>query len=84
MGIFKEFLKKVDDDTLVVGIVGLGYVGLPLAEAYVGVGVSVIGYDISQDRANQLNSGLSGMKHIADTRVQEMLDKKLFKATSDL
>lgn len=82
MDIFKEFLKKVDDDTLVVGIVGLGYVGLPLAEAFVRVGVSVIGYDISQDRANQLNSGLSGMTHIADTRVQEMLDKKLFKATS--
>ncbi|MDA8887809.1 nucleotide sugar dehydrogenase [Hellea sp.] len=82
MDIFKEFLKKADNKTLVVGIVGLGYVGLPLAEAYVRVGVSVIGYDINQDRANQLNSGLSGMKHIADTRVQEMLDKKLFKATS--
>ena len=81
MDIFKEFLKKADDNTLVVGIVGLGYVGLPLAEAYVRVGLSVIGYDISQDRANQLNSGQSGMKHIADTRVQEMLDKKLFKAT---
>lgn len=82
MGIFKEFLKKSDDDKLVIGIVGLGYVGLPLAEAFVRVGVSVIGYDISQERANQLNSGLSGMKHIADTRVEEMLNKKLFKATS--
>lgn len=82
MSIAKEFLKKSDDGELVIGIVGLGYVGLPLAEAYVRENVSVIGYDISEERANQLNSGVSGMKHIADSRVQKMLDKKLFKATA--
>lgn len=82
MSIRKEFLKKSDAGELVIGIVGLGYVGLPLAEAYTRENVAVIGYDISEDRANQLNSGISGMKHIADMRVQEMLDKNLFKATA--
>lgn len=77
------FLDKAKDGSLKIGIVGLGYVGLPLAEAYVRVGVSVIGYDINASRAEQLNAGHSGMKHIADERVQEMIDKKLFKATSD-
>ena len=83
MTIAKDFLKKSDDGTLVIGIVGLGYVGLPLAEAYVRQNVSVIGYDISEKRANQLNSGKSGMQHIADDRVQEMIDKNLFRATAD-
>jgi len=82
MSIATEFLKKSDDGSLVIGIVGLGYVGLPLAEAYVRQGVNVIGYDINENRANQLNSGQSGMKHIADSRVQAMLDKKLFVATA--
>ena len=83
MSIAKEFLKKSDDGKLVIGIVGLGYVGLPLAEAYVSADVSVIGYDISKERADQLNSGASGMQHIADERVRSMLDKKIFKATAD-
>lgn len=78
-----EFLKKAESGDLVIGIVGLGYVGLPLAEAYVAQNTRVIGYDISKARADQLNSGQSGMKHIADSRVQEMIDKKMFVATAD-
>ncbi len=81
MEIAKHFLEKSDKGELVIGIVGLGYVGLPLAEAYVRNGVSVIGYDISEERANQLNAGQSGMKHISDDRVKAMIDKNLFKAT---
>jgi UDP-N-acetyl-D-glucosamine dehydrogenase len=77
----QTFLKKIASGDLVVGIVGLGYVGLPLAEAYVRQGVRVIGYDISEDRAAQLNRGESGMRHIADDRVAEMVEKKLFRAT---
>ena len=83
MGLSENFLEKAEKGTLTVGIVGLGYVGLPLAEAYVRQNVAVIGYDISQARAEQLASGLSGMKHIDDTRVQSMLDKGLFTATAD-
>lgn len=79
----QEFLAKAETGDLVIGIVGLGYVGLPLAEAYVAQNTRVIGYDISEKRAAQLNAGESGMKHIADSRVQEMLDKALFKATAD-
>jgi len=83
MSILKDFLEKSDQGKLVIGIVGLGYVGLPLAEAYASQNVSVIGYDISEERANQLNAGHSGMEHIDDSRVQSMLDKGLFKATAN-
>lgn len=75
------FLSKLAAGELVVGIVGLGYVGLPLAEAYVRKNVRVVGYDISKDRADQLNRGESGMRHIDDSRVAGMIDKGLFSAT---
>jgi len=83
MNISEDFLIKADAGELIIGVVGLGYVGLPLAEAYVRQKVSVIGYDINEDRAAQLNSGKSGMKHIADSRVQNMIGKNLFRATSN-
>lgn len=83
MDISKEFLKKSKDGNLIIGVVGLGYVGLPLVEAYVNQNVSVIGYDINVARVEQLYAGKSGMKHIKDSRVQGMLDKKLFKVTSN-
>ncbi|WP_019962193.1 nucleotide sugar dehydrogenase [Woodsholea maritima] len=76
-------IEKCHNKSVKVGIIGLGYVGLPLAEAYVNVGVSVIGYDVNQDRVDILNSGQSGMKHIDDSRVKSMVDKGLFKASSN-
>jgi len=82
MDISEEFLKKSTEGKLVIGIVGLGYVGLPLADAYVCKNVSIIGYDINPARVDELNAGKSGMKHIADSRVQGMIEKNLFKATS--
>lgn len=82
MTIAEDFLRKANDGTLTIGIVGLGYVGLPLAEAYIRKSVRVIGYDINEKRANQLNSGVSGMKHIDDERVKSMVDSGLFKATA--
>jgi len=81
MSIATNFLKKSEDGSLIVGIVGLGYVGLPLAEAYVRQNVKVLGYDISEARADQLNAGQSGMKHIADSRVASMVEGGLFRAT---
>jgi len=76
-------LEKAKTDSLVIGVIGLGYVGLPLSEAYVRKGIQVIGYDISEQRVMDLKSGLSGMKHIANSRVQNMLDKNLFTATTN-
>jgi len=83
MSITKEFLQKANDGTLVIGIVGLGYVGLPLADAYIAKSVKVIGYDINQSRVDELNAGKSGMRHIPDSRVATMLEKGLFRATAN-
>jgi UDP-N-acetyl-D-glucosamine dehydrogenase len=82
MSITKEFLQKIEDGQLVVGIIGLGYVGLPLAEAYAAQNVKVLGYDINQSRVDELNAGKSGMRHIADSKVAKMLKQGLFRATT--
>ena len=83
MALQDTILSNKKGGSLSIGIVGLGYVGLPLAEAYCSKDVNVIGYDISQKRVDILNSGKSGMKHIEDTRVSGMVDKGLFIATAD-
>lgn len=77
------FKQRSDTDKLVVAIVGLGYVGLPLAEAYTRCNSKVIGYDVNEKRVNQLNNGQSGMRHIEDSRVTEMVAGGLFEATTD-
>ncbi len=79
----KSFTSKLENGELVTAILGLGYVGLPLAEAFTRVGMKVIGYDISQKRVDQLNSGKSGMRHIDDDRVKKMLESGHFQATTD-
>ena len=66
-----------------IGVVGLGYVGLPLALAIARTGQKVIGFDIDPKKAEQLNSGRSYFAHIEDARVQSMRDTG-FEATADV
>jgi UDP-N-acetyl-D-glucosamine dehydrogenase len=63
-------------------IVGLGYVGLPLAQAAARAGVGVTGLDLSTSVVEGLNSGISHIDDLSDDEIQEMLDKG-FTATSD-
>jgi UDP-N-acetyl-D-glucosamine dehydrogenase len=60
----REFLSKVDERKTVVGVVGLGYVGLPLAIAFAGKGFGVIGFDVDPQKPEWLLSGRSYLKHI--------------------
>jgi UDP-N-acetyl-D-glucosamine dehydrogenase len=78
------FEKKAADRTLVVGVMGLGYVGLPLAQAYCRQGFKVIGYDVSDDKVQKLNDGKSFIKHISNDSVKLMRDSGRFEATTDL
>ena len=77
------FIDKVRSKTAVVGILGMGYVGLPLAEAFVKAGLPVLGMDIQQKRVDQLNSGRTFIRHITDERVAAMNASGLFHATAD-
>lgn len=67
-----------------VGIVGLGYVGLPLAREFVLGGAKVIGFDINEKNVNRINSGKSPLKHIPNSHVKDMVKTGLFKATTQM
>ncbi|HEX5105943.1 MAG TPA: nucleotide sugar dehydrogenase [Pirellulaceae bacterium] len=65
-----------------VGIIGLGYVGLPLARAFAGVGVRAIGFDIDAAKVEKLNAGKSYIQQIPDSAIAKMREQR-FEATAD-
>lgn len=77
-----ELIKKLDRKTATVGIVGLGYVGLPLMLRYVEVGYKVVGFDIDQAKVDTLRSGNSFIEHIPSARIETALERG-FQPTSD-
>lgn len=77
------FVERVRDRSVVVGIVGLGYVGIPLALAALRQGFRVVGFDIDQNRVDQLNAGKSAIKHIPMDLIVEGVTNGRFLATTD-
>ncbi len=67
-----------------VGIMGMGYVGLPLARAFWDGGAKVIGFDVNPVLVNTLNKRKSPIKHIPDSLVREMMESKRFRATTTM
>ena len=78
-----SLLQKIKDHDAKIGIVGLGYVGLPLILEFVDEKFTTIGFDIDPAKVTQLNNGQSYIKHIASDRIKDALDQNLFKATTD-
>ena len=66
-----------------VCIVGLGYVGLPLAIQFARSGATVIGLDIDQNKVDQVNRGRSYIKHIATKTISDVLKAKRLTASTD-
>ena len=67
-----------------VGIIGLGYVGLPLAKAFINAKLSVIGFDVDPQKVDFLLSGKSYLKQFKDEDIKQWLDSDLFDATTDM
>ena len=76
-------LDRIADGQALVGIVGLGYVGLPLALAAAGTGLPVLGFDIDQERVAQFNRGESFISHIPTEALNEAARAGRFEATAD-
>jgi UDP-N-acetyl-D-glucosamine dehydrogenase len=68
-------LSRIQNKTATVGIIGLGYVGLPLARAFANAGYRVLGFDIDTLKVEKLNDGKSFIKQIPDSAVAEMCAK---------
>jgi UDP-N-acetyl-D-glucosamine dehydrogenase len=78
-----ELLEKIKSKTAITGIIGLGYVGLPLGLEFANNGFKVIGFDVDEKKIPILNSGKSYIRHIKEERIKKVIDSKMFKATSD-
>lgn len=79
----EKLLQKIENRTAVIGVIGLGYVGLPLALEYAKKGLMTIGFDIDERKIPILMRGESYIKHISAVRIQQSVECGKFEATSD-
>ena len=77
-------LEKIQDKTALVGVVGLGYVGLPLIHAFIRGGLNCIGYDIDQKKIDSLQEGQSYIEHIPSDWIQQWQSEEKFEATAEM
>ena len=77
-----NLIHNFHDKSAVIGIVGLGYVGLPLMLRYIEVGYKVIGFDIDQSKVDALSQGKSYIEHISEASISEAVSRG-FEATTD-
>ena len=78
-----NLIKKINDRSAKVGVIGLGYVGLPLAIEFVNAGYEVIGIDVDENKINTINSAKNYIKDVDDKTLEEAVKKGSFKATKD-
>jgi len=80
---YKSLEKKIKDKTAVVGVVGLGYVGLPLAVELGNSGFRVLGMDISKRKVKLVNSGKSDIDDVKHEQVKKLVTDKKLKASTN-
>jgi len=83
MQLNKALISKIKDRTAAIGIIGLGYVGLPLMIRFGEEGFRIIGFDVDDNKVERLNSGESYIKHIPSETIKQLRANDTFHATSD-
>ncbi len=78
-----RLINKINDKSAKVGVVGLGYVGLPLAVEFANAGYNVTGIDTNQTKVDLINSGKNYISDIKDSILNKAVSKKLLKATTN-
>jgi UDP-N-acetyl-D-glucosamine dehydrogenase len=79
----QELLRKIESHDALVGIIGLGYVGLPLALCFAEKEFNVLGFDIDPEKIEKLKTGVSYIKHLDQDRINSAVEAGLFDATTD-
>lgn len=76
-------LKKIENRTVVAGVVGLGYVGLPLAVEKAKAGFRTIGFDVQGEKVDMVNAGHNYIGDVVDSDLAALVDQGMLSATSD-
>ena len=79
----ESIINSLKAKTSTIGIIGLGYVGLPLALTFVDSGYKVLGFDIDKNKVKFINSGRSYFQHINDERISNGVKNKLLRSSSN-
>ena len=83
MSPYDKLMKKIENREAVIGVVGLGYVGLPLAVEKAKAGYHVIGFDIQASRVEKVNSGINYIGDVVDEELKEIVKTGMLQATTD-
>lgn len=78
----QQLTEKINDKSARIAIIGLGYVGIPLAIRFCETGFDILGFDIDQERVDQLNNGKSPLAHLENERIQA-INASGFEGTTD-
>ena len=78
-----NILNKIKNKSAIVGIVGMGYVGLPLGIAFAAKKINVLGFDLDEKKINLLSKGKGYLKHISDSKIKKAVDSGYLKATTN-
>ena len=76
--------QAIGDKSATVGVIGLGYVGLPLLNAFIGAGYRTMGFDVDEQKVNLLKSGKSYIKHISSASVAKWIAERQLEPTADM
>jgi len=80
---YYELLDKIESKRAVIGVIGLGYVGLPLAVEKAKAGYKVIGFDIQEHKVEKVNNGINYIGDILDGDLKEVVEQGRLTATND-
>lgn len=79
----RELAEKLSSKTATIGVVGLGYVGLPLAVEFAKRGFRTVGIDLNSERVLRLNAGQNLIEDVDDDELREVVEEGTFKAVDD-
>ena len=79
----QQLLKKIEEKSITVGVVGLGYVGLPLAVVKAKAGFKTIGFDVQDEKVKLVNEGHNYIGDVVDSDLKELVESKMLTATTD-
>src|SRR5690242_11416437 len=82
-GYAEALAHKIEQRTASVAVIGLGYVGLPLAVEFANAGFNVTGIDVAASKVEMLNAGRSYIQDVHDTELGQALKAGKFRATTD-